>query len=477
MPFDTFMSQHREQRRRHWDCVHGTSGLWTKTAAGYHRRIRRVFQTLVSPGARVLEIGCGRGDLLAALAPGLGVGVDVSSVAVSHARRAHPECKFVQSDAQALPFTESDFDYIILSDLLNDLWDVQGVFEEVKRLAKPDARIIVNVYSRLWEHPLRAAKRLGLSRPLLEQNWLTVADVISLLRLSGLQPIRSWSEVLVPVRLPFVEGFANRYLVRSWPFHLAALSNLVVARPEPRPREVAPKVSVIVPARNEAGRVAEILDRVPEMGGGTEIVFVEGHSRDNTYDAIRSAMAARRGRAIKLFQQTGEGKGDAVRLGFEKSTGDILMILDADLTVAPEDLPRFYEALRSGRAELANGVRLVYPMQDRAMRMANLVANKGFGILFSWILGQPVKDTLCGTKVLWRNDYEEIARNRSYFGDFDPFGDFDLLFGAAKTNRQIVDIPVRYRERTYGTTNIRRWKHGLILLRMALVGARRLRFV
>jgi glycosyltransferase involved in cell wall biosynthesis len=166
-----------------------------------------------------------------------------------------------------------------------------------------------------------------------------------------------------------------------------------------------------------------------------------------------------------------------VRLGFQHAQGDILMILDADLTVPPEDLPRFYNALYKGRAEFINGVRLVYPMEKEAMRFLNLLGNKFFSLVFSWLLGQPIKDTLCGTKALWKTDYERIAANRSYFGDFDPFGDFDLLFGAAKLNLKIIEVPIRYRERTYGTTNISRWKHGWLLLRMVFFALRRIKFV
>jgi glycosyltransferase involved in cell wall biosynthesis len=239
----------------------------------------------------------------------------------------------------------------------------------------------------------------------------------------------------------------------------------------------APLVSVIVPARNEAGNIEAIFERTPEMGSGTELVFVEGHSRDDTYATIEREIARHPERKSQLLRQTGRGKGDAVRLGFAHARGDVLMILDADLTVAPEDLPRFLDALRSGNGELINGVRLVYPMQKQAMRFFNFLANKFFSLAFSWLLGQSVKDTLCGTKVLSSADYQRIAAQRAYFGDFDPFGDFDLLFGAAKLNLKIVDLPIRYRERTYGTTNIQRWRHGLLLLRMVLFAARRIKFV
>ena len=295
-----------------------------------------------------------------------------------------------------------------------------------------------------------------------------------MLDLAGFDVIRQSQEILWPFPLG---GFANKFLVRLWPFRDLALSNFVIAKPRPETHNDEPSVSIVVPARNESGNINAIFERTPKMGRQTELIFVEGHSRDDTYNAIEKEMAAQPSTSSLLLRQTGIGKADAVRLGFAKATGDILMILDADLTVPPEDLPRFYEALRSGRGEFINGVRLVYPMEKEAMRGLNFIGNKFFSIAFSWLLGQHLKDTLCGTKVLWRKDYELIAANRSYFGDFDPFGDFDLLFGAAKLNLKIIDLPIRYRERTYGSTNISRWKHGWLLLRMVWFAARRIKFV
>jgi glycosyltransferase involved in cell wall biosynthesis len=281
--------------------------------------------------------------------------------------------------------------------------------------------------------------------------------------------------------VPLLAPLCNRVLVRLWPWNHLALANFVVARPAPEPLAEEPVVTVVVPARNEAGNVPAIFDRVPEMGAGTDLLFVEGHSQDDTFGAIEREIAARAaspgGRRARLLRQPGKGKGDAVRAGFAAARGDVLMILDADLTVPPEDLPRFYEVIRSGMGEMVNGVRLVYPMEKQAMRFANLLGNKFFSLAFSWLLGQRIKDTLCGTKVLHRRDYERLAANRAYFGDFDPFGDFDLLFGAAKLNLEIVEVPVRYRERTYGTTNIQRWRHGWLLLEMCVFAAGRLKLV
>jgi hypothetical protein len=376
-------------------------------------------------------------------------------------------------DAHDLSSLEGEFDVIIFSDTVNDLWDVQRALEQVKRLCTPRTRLILNFYNHFWQLPLTTAQNLNLAAPMLHQNWLTREDVNNMLHLAGFESIRSTQEILWPLPLG---GFANRYLVKLWPFNNFALSNFVIARPSPQPKNTA-SVSVVIAARNEAGNIKSIFERVPKMGSGTEIIFVEGHSRDNTYETIADEIPLHPLTPSLLFRQPGIGKADAIRLGFEKSTGDILMILDADLTVPPEDLPRFYDAIVSGKGEFINGVRLIYPMEKEAMRTLNFIGNKFFSMAFSWMLGQPIKDTLCGTKVMWREDYKEIAANRSYFGDFDPFGDFDLIFGAAKLNRKIVDLPIRYRERTYGTTNISRWRHGLLLFRMVAFAARRIKFV
>ena len=462
---------------QHWDSVAVAQDKLKGCGGYYHRYLSRIYRLLIAPGQRVLEIGCGRGDLLAALEPCLGVGVDFSGEMIRRARQRHPELCFIQADAHSLPLGQA-FDAVILSDLVNDVTDVQVVFEQLAHVSGPHTRVILNSYSQVWRPPLSAARKLRLATPLLPQNWLTVQDISHLLYLTDFEVIRAWPEILLPVPAPLLAGLLNRYVARLWPLCHAALTNFILARPVPCPAATpsAPTVSVVVPARNEAGNIENIISQVPAMGGGTELLFVEGGSDDDTYEVIQKALARHPERDCKLFRQKGKGKGDAVRLGFSEATGDILMILDADLTVPPDDLPRFYEALRSGKAEFVNGVRLVYPMQKHAMRYLNLLGNKFFSLAFSWLLGQPIKDTLCGTKVLWRSDYDRIAANRAYFGDFDPFGDFDLLFGAVKQNLRIVDLPVRYRERTYGETNIQRWRHGVLLLRMLLFAARRIKF-
>jgi len=471
--FDTTGSNYQQDRMAHWDTVARKRDSWNGLGKWYHQRLHEIYRFHISPNQRVLELGCGTGDLLAAVHPSRGVGVDFSEEMIRRAKNKHPEIDFIQGDAHDLAMLNEKFDAIILSDLVNDLWDVQRVLEQIKPLCKPNTRILLNFYSRLWQAPLSFARTLNLATSNLFQNWLTPEDIRALLLLAGFEAIRNTQEILWPLPLG---GFANRFLVRLWPFREMALSNLVIARPAPE-RALEPVVSVVVPARNESGNIKAIFERTPKMGRETEIVFVEGHSKDDTYAAIEREIAAHPSTPSQLFRQTGIGKADAVRLGYAKAKGDVLMILDADLTVPPEDLPRFYDALVSGKGEFINGVRLVYPMEKEAMRTLNFLGNKFFSMAFSWLLGQSIKDTLCGTKVMWREDYEKVAANRSYFGDFDPFGDYDLIFGAAKLNLKIIDLPIRYRERTYGSTNISRWKHGMLLLRMVAFAARRIKFV
>ena len=470
--------KYQEVRVAHWDSIAQKSDHRKWFSGYYHERLEQILQFVVPPRQRVIEIGCGQGDLLASLKPSYGVGIDFSIEMIKRARSRYTDLHFIQADAHELDL-KTKFDFVILSDLVNDLWDVQSVLQNIQSFTKPGSRIIITSYSRLWELPLWIVRKLRLVKPALFQNWLTVEDIVGLLTLADFEVIRHWEEMIWPMRVPLIAPLLNRFVAKVWPFKLFALTHIIVAKPctNNATLQNAPKVSVIVPARNEAGNIARIFASVPEMGGGTELIFVEGHSTDDTYETIKKAINANPHRPSILLRQEGKGKGDAIRLGFKHARGDILMILDADLTVTPEDLPRFYEALASGKAEFVNGVRLVYPMEKEAMRFLNLLGNKFFSLAFSWLLGQPIKDTLCGTKALWQTDYERIAANRSYFGDFDPFGDFDLLFGAAKLNLKIVEVPIRYRERAYGTTNISRWKHGWLLLRMVCFAALRIKFV
>lgn len=453
---------------------------WRKRHRYYYREIERCLAHHVTSGASVLHVGCGAGDLLAALRPGRGVGIDAhaGAIALSRERFAENEAPLRFEVADPANFTLDEiFDYVIIDTALADLHDIQACLECIARVSRPETRLLLCHYNALWSPLLRLASAIGLRRPTGEQNWLGPEDFDNLLRLTNFDPISRWAETLVPVWVPLISTAANRFLAKFWPFRHFCLSQFVVARPN-RPPDDANSLSctVLIPTRNERGNIEDAIRRLPDIGTRTEIIFVDGNSTDGTPEEIERVISVYPQREIRFIPQgDGVGKGDAVRKGFAAATGDVLMILDADLTVPPEDLPRFFRAITEGHGEFINGTRLVYPMEDEAMRFLNKIGNRFFSLLFTWLLGQRFRDTLCGTKVLRRQHYNVIAGNRHYFGDFDPFGDFDLIFGAARADLKIIELPVRYRARTYGETNISRFRHGWLLLRMSWVAFRKLK--
>lgn len=450
---------------------------WVEKNRYYHQQLAKTFSFFIPPGRSVLEIGCGAGQLLAALKPARGVGIDISSNMVRVARERYPHLDFRVDNLEDLQLDEK-FDYIVISDLLGFLYDVQRSLENLRRVCSPRTRIVISHYNFLWEPILNAGEHLGLKARQPVQNWLGTGDVINLLDLAGFEVVRKASRQLLPKGVPLLSWLANRFLVHLPVFRHLALVFVVVACPKSTARTDEPSCSVVIPARNERGNIEEAIRRTPKLGCHTEIIFVEGNSNDGTAEEIQRVIAAHPERDIKLIPQgSGRGKGDAVRKGFAAATGDVLMILDADLTVPPEELPKFYSALVTGHGDFIHGSRLVYPLQDQAMRFLNILGNKFFSLAFTYLLDQRFKDTLCGTKVLYRVDYDQIAANRSYFGDFDPFGDFDLIFGAAKLNLKITEVPIHYHARTYGATNINRFKHGWLLLRMSVFAMRKIKFV
>jgi SAM-dependent methyltransferase len=451
----------------------------------YYEYLSRLFQARIPEGQRVLDIGCGSGGLLAALKPSRGVGIDVAASAVEAARGTHgaKNLHFFEGDATDRRFLGQlggPFDVILLVNVVTHLTDVQKTFESLHPLCHSRTRVFTYSYSRLWQPLLRLGEGLGLKYRQPPESWLPPEEIENMLSLADFEVVRRDRQIVFPLNVPGLADLLNRFVGPLPIIDVLSLMFGIVARPSPsrarRGSVQEPSTSIIVPCRNEAGHIRPLVESLPRLGPNSEFLFVEGNSTDDTEAVIKQVILERPDLPLRLLKQTGRGKGDAVRLGFAQARGEILLILDSDMGVAPADMPKFVEALVRGKGDMVNGSRMVYPMDGKAMRFLNLLANKFFAVLFSWLLGQQVRDTLCGTKALYREDYERIAANRSYFGDFDPFGDFDLLFGAARLNLRIVDLAVRYHERLYGETNISRWRHGWLLLRMSLFAARKLKF-
>lgn len=452
---------------------------WRKKNAYFHDEDLRYLKFLIPEGSRVLDLGCGNGDLLKGLNPSHGVGIDLSKNLIKYAKKTYPDLTFYNADIEQ-PLDKilkgQEFDVILISDTVGSIKDIQNFFKNIHGLCSEKTRIIVSYYSKYWEPILKTAELFKQKMPSLHQNYLSTDDIIEFMKLEDFVPLKYEYRQLLPKKMFGLGMLINRFIATMPGIRRLCLRTYVVARIETKelPKKL-PSITVVVPCKNEKGNIEPAVKRLPRFASKMEIIFVDGHSSDGTFDEIKRVIKAYPQYDIKGFIQPKRGKGDAVRFAFDKAKGDILMILDADLTTPPEEMPKFYDALVRGKGEFINGTRLIYPMENEAMQFLNFLANKAFSWIFTYLLNQRLTDTLCGTKVLWRDDYKRLIKNRTYFGDFDPFGDFDLIFGASKLNLQITEIPVRYAARSYGVTQISRFRHGFLLLQMTLLAFRKLK--
>jgi len=473
-------SKRKQTIKEQADKLAGSRDSWIKKNSFFYNDDYNYMNFLVNNGQRVLELGCGTGQLLNTLKPSYGVGVDLSGSMIEVARENFPHLEFVQGDIESPDLISSlngPFDFIILSDTIGYLDDCEEALAGLHSLCTQDTRIIISYYSWRWQPILALGEKIGLKMPTVEMNWLSTEDTMGFLQLADFDTVkREWRQ-LVPRNLFGLGSLINRFIGTLPLIRRLSLRNYIVARSIRKIGLKQPSATVLIPCRNEKGNIENAVKRLPNFCEDLEILYVEGNSQDGTLNEIHRVISAYPDKDIKVLVQDGKGKGDAVRKGFNNARGDILMILDADLTVPPEDLPKFYRAIATGKGEYINGTRLVYPMDDQAMRFLNFWANRTFSVLFTWLLNQRFTDTLCGTKVLTKDNYKKIVANRSYFGDFDPFGDFDLIFGATKLNLKVVEVPIRYAAREYGETQISRFRHGWLLLKMVLFAYKKLKII
>jgi hypothetical protein len=374
--------------------------------------------------------------------------------------------------------TKEAKNYIVFKNSLAYSEDIQKDIKETYKKSRGDTRVLVIYFNFLWKPILDLAQFLNLRSPkeTKEPNWLSPDDINNIFYLENFEKVKEGKYLVFPFPGKLFE-ILNKIISNLPLIKELSLITYQIYRPLFKPKKYS--VSIIIPARNESGNIVGLISKLPKFNTKTEVIFVEGHSKDNTYEKIINEIKQNKRKDIAsyVFKQNGIGKNDAVKLGFEKAKNDILIVLDADLTVKPKELKKFYDAICEGKSDLVIGTRLVYPMEKQAMRLLNYFGNKMFSILFSFIIDQKIKDTLCGTKAILKSNYLKIKSNQRYFGNFDPFGDFDLIFGSAKLNFKITEVPVRYGQRKYGQTNIDRFRHGLLLLRMVYLGLLKLKFV
>ena len=441
----------------------------------FHSLIENYFKFGILDNSTVLEIGCGTGDLLNFINPSFGVGIDISDKIISIAKNQYPNLEFYCTDIEGLDI-DYKFDYIILSGVIGEFQDIQLTFNSIKKFCNSETKLIISYYNKLWEPILNISEKFKLKTPQLRQNWLTKNDLLNLIKLSSFELIKNYNKILLPIRIPILNLFFNNFLANIPFFRSFALISFVHIKVQPTKKREDISVSIIIPAKNEKMNIENTIKRIPDFGKDIEIIFVEGNSKDFTYEEILRVKQKYSDKKIISLKQNGKGKGNAVEEGFDIAKGDLLIILDADLTVPPEDLPKFYEAIIEDKAGLVNGSRFVYPLEKDSMRFLNMLGNKFFTNILSYAIDQKLTDTLCGTKVILRKDYLKIKKNKFFFGDFDPFGDFNLIFGAAKLGIKILDLPIRYQEREYGTTQISRFTHGLLLIKMTIFALRKIKF-
>jgi SAM-dependent methyltransferase len=470
------LEQRRERTRNHVARIASRRESWINRNTYYYELLSRLLCFLVEPQKKVLSVRCGTGNLLAVVRPCVGKGVDICAEIVTIAQQRNPNFEFAVAFPDKEEFRQvfkgdEKFDYILFNDI-GDTVDVLEALRNLKPLCQRHTRLLITTYNHLWEPLVSFAEWVGMKVPRTEQNWLSIADVRNLLTLAGFEALETHRIVLLPKYIPLLSGFLNRFCARLPFLSKLCMTQVVVARMLPPP--ISPgelSVSVVIPCKNEKGNVEEAVRRIPGLAARTEIIFCDDQSTDGTAEEVLRVQAAYPEENIRLECGPGVCKSRNVWTGFNAATGDILMILDADLTTIPEELPYFIDVIASGQAEFVNGSRLVYPVPKGAMNGANMLGNKFFSVAFTYLLGQRVKDTLCGTKVLWRNDWERIKPFLGTWGTEDRWGDYELLFGAAKLNLKILDLPVHYQERIYGSTKMTKvFRNGLVMLKMCWHG-------
>ena len=479
------LSSRKKKIKNFFNSVNLDRAKWLRKGKTFHNEDIKFLREIVPQDSNILELGCGNGHLLSSLKPKYGLGIDFSKNLIKEAKKKYTKLDFMEADIESLPSsinTKKTFDFIVISDTIGYLEDVEETLSSLHKYCNKNTRLIVSYYSPLWAPLLSLASYMKLKMSNVHSTLLTPTDISNFLHGAKFDSVRIERKILIPFKMFRLERIINRFLAPLPILSHICLRHYNISRSlETVKTNQELSASIIIPCKNELGNIKDAISRIPRFTKNLEVIFVEGNSKDGTWEEINAVIknnkAKKSGLSIKAYKQPSKGKADAVFYAFNKASNDILFILDGDLTVAPETLEKFWKKISSGDAEYINGTRLVYPMDNNAMRFLNYIANKIFSILFTWLLGQRFTDTLCGTKVISKENYFRAKKKNSNLGNFDPFGDFFIIFGASRLCLKITEVPIRYKARAYGETQISRFSHGLLLIRMLVFAFLRLKAI
>ena len=453
--------------KNHFDTLAKDYDNWKKKSWYYYLQLKQLFAAHISPGQKVLEVGCGTGDILASVAPRTGHGIDISGEMIKLARAKHQDLSFWQQNVYQLRLRQT-YDAVILCDLIDHLPDIYQALHQIRQVCTPQTKVVVSTINPIWEPVLHLTEKIGMKMPEGPHNWVPLPDLINIFEICGFTIEQSGYAALIPKHILGLSNLVNRHISQLGALKHLAFVEYLVSKKAPKVKSKTYSTSIIIPVFNEADNITPCIKQVPRLGKKTEIIVVDDGSTDKTNQIVRKI--AKKNKAITLITfPKNQGKARAVAAGFARARGQILLILDADMTVPPQELTCFYELLAENRADFVNGTRMVYPMEKQAMRYFHLLGNKFFSSFLSWLLNQRVTDTLCGTKALFKKDARKIILGN------EPWGDFDLLFGAANLQLRIKEYPVHYKKRQTGESKMHAISHGLRLLYMCGVGMYRLK--
>lgn len=367
-------------------------------------------------------------------------------------------------DLNKILINNTKYDCIVLSDMFEVNDDILGLLKLLKKNLNNDGTILLTSITPIWDGVLSILEMLNLKNKSKKRSYIHLNKLSAVLDTINFQITGKRTRQYFPFKLFYFGNIINNFLeIILYFFNFGIRSYFTIKEIEDTAEKDVLSKTIIVPAKNEEGNLNELINRIPYLGNNVEVIISCGISNDNTLGMAKSLKSDNF--IIKVIEQTSKGKANAVWEACEQSSNDLIAILDADLSVDPEELSSFFELIETKKCDFVNGTRLIYSMEKGSMRFINNFGNRLFQYVVSKIIRLPLTDSLCGTKVFKKNLYEKIKKWQSVVKIKDPFGDFDLLFAAAYSSQKIVEYPIHYRARKYGTTQIRRFKDGFKLIK------------